>query len=154
MSCCSGIPRPVRHPWGRVFGMTSNEESEAAARPRRRLGTLWRWVVLVLWLGLAVVMSPLAGKLTGAEKNDLASALPPAADSTREVRASSGFADGDRTTAVIVYARESGLTAADRAQVDSSRRELGRLAGSAVPAAAASADGKALLLTASLPSDA
>ncbi|HEX9041670.1 MAG TPA: hypothetical protein VF838_11670 [Trebonia sp.] len=42
-----------------------------------------KWVVLAFWLVVVVAAGPLAGKLTGAEKNNAQSWLPAKAESTR-----------------------------------------------------------------------
>ena len=41
-------------------------------------GRRGKWVVLALWIVILAVAGPLAGKLTGAEKNDAQSWLPAA----------------------------------------------------------------------------
>ena len=46
-------------------------------------GRRTKWLVVLFWLILVVVTGPLAGKLTGAEKNDSSAWLPPAAESTQ-----------------------------------------------------------------------
>ena len=46
-------------------------------------GRRTKWLVLVFWLVLVAVLGPLSGKLTGAEKNDASSWLPPRAESTQ-----------------------------------------------------------------------
>ena len=46
-------------------------------------GRRTKWLVLVFWLVLVAVLGPLSGKLTGAEKNDASSWLPPKAESTQ-----------------------------------------------------------------------
>ncbi|MEU6803048.1 MMPL family transporter [Streptomyces neyagawaensis] len=85
-----------------------------------------KWVVLVLWLILLFVVAPLASKLTDAQDNDAASWLPGSAESTQVLQASEEFRP-EQIPAVVVYARESGLTAEDRAQIEEDARELKRL---------------------------
>src|SRR5437762_12965352 len=46
-------------------------------------GRRTKWLVLVFWLVVVALAGPLSGKLTGAEKNDAQSWLPPAAESTQ-----------------------------------------------------------------------
>ena len=90
------------------------------ARVGRKLLTLivgrrGKFVVLLVWCALAVMAGPLAGLLSGAEKNDAKSWLPASAESTRALFRQDLFSSPNEIPAVIVYERASGLTAADRA---------------------------------------
>jgi putative drug exporter of the RND superfamily len=82
-------------------------------------GRRGKWVVLVLWIVILAVAGSLAGKLTGAEKNDAQSWLPPQAQSTKVLALQSRFQSPNVYSAVVVYDRPSGLTAADRAKAAS-----------------------------------
>jgi RND superfamily putative drug exporter len=73
--------------------------------------------VLVLWLVVLVFAAPLAGKLTDAQDNDAASWLPGSAESTQVLESSKDFRP-EIITAVVVYARDSGLTPADLSRID------------------------------------
>jgi putative drug exporter of the RND superfamily len=87
-------------------------------------GRATKWMALALWLVLAAVLSPLASKLTSAEKNDATSWLPRSAEATQALhRAQREFPGSDRLLAVVVYARDDPgtLTAADRAAVAADR---------------------------------
>jgi RND superfamily putative drug exporter len=75
-----------------------------------------KWAVLVFWLVVVAVAGPLSGKLTGAEKNDSSAWLPARAESTKVLDLQSRFESPNITTGVVVYARPSGLTSADRAK--------------------------------------
>jgi RND superfamily putative drug exporter len=79
-------------------------------------GRVSKWVVLVLWLVLLAVAGPLAGKLTGAEKNDATAWLPGSAESTKVVRLEKKFMP-ETAPAVVVWTRPGGLTAADQADI-------------------------------------
>ena len=81
------------------------------------VGRRTKWLVLVFWLVLVAAAGPLAGKLTGAEKNDAKSWLPGKAESTKVLDEQSAFQSPNTAQAVVVYERPSGLTAADRAKV-------------------------------------
>ncbi|MDX2603527.1 MMPL family transporter [Streptomyces caniscabiei] len=85
-----------------------------------------KWVVLGLWLVLLFVVAPFATKLTDAQDNDAASWLPGSAESTQVLEISEGFRP-EQIPAVVVYARESGLTAEDRATIEADVRELRQL---------------------------
>ena len=82
-------------------------------------GRRGKWVVLVLWIVILAVAGSLAGKLTGAEKNDTQSWLPQQAQSTKVLALQSRFQSPNVYSAVVVYDRPSGLTAADRAKAAS-----------------------------------
>ncbi|MGR8011674.1 MMPL family transporter [Streptomyces hypolithicus] len=75
-----------------------------------------KWVVLVLWLVVIVLAFPLAAKLTDAQDNDAASWLPGNAESTQVLQEAEEFRP-EVIPAVVIYARESGLTPADRERI-------------------------------------
>lgn len=86
--------------------------------------------------------------------NDTLGALPGGAEAAEAVaRAAAAFDGSDRLVAVAVYARESGITEADRAAVEAHREALARYAEGEVPPAVASTDGEALLLSFPLAGD-
>lgn len=85
-----------------------------------------KWVVLVLWLVTLFLTAPFATKLTDAQDNDAASWLPGSAESTQVLEISEGFRP-EQIPAVVVYARESGLTAEDRTRIEEDVRELKQL---------------------------
>ncbi|MFI8534663.1 MMPL family transporter [Streptomyces aquilus] len=82
-----------------------------------------KWVVLVLWLVLLFLTAPLASKLTDAQDNDAASWLPGSAESTQVLQISENFRP-EQIPAVVIYARESGLTAQDKAQITEDARQI------------------------------
>jgi RND superfamily putative drug exporter len=86
-------------------------------------GRRTKWAVLIFWLIVVAVAGPLAGKLTGAEKNDSSAWLPARAESTKVLDLYSRFQSPNIFTGVVVYDRPSGLTSADRAKAmtDASR---------------------------------
>ncbi|MBV9383209.1 MAG: MMPL family transporter, partial [Streptosporangiaceae bacterium] len=85
-----------------------------------------KWLVLVFWLIVVAAAGPLSGKLTGAEKNDSQSWLPPRAESTQVLVLRSQFVSPNTYPAVVVYDRPGGLTAADKAKAaDDARRFAG-----------------------------
>jgi RND superfamily putative drug exporter len=92
-----------------------------AARPRAK------WAVFAAWLlGILVVAGPaqLPAKFSDAEKNDSTSFLPGDAESTKALQLSEELQGGELAPAVVVYRRESGLTAADRRRIVA---DVGRL---------------------------
>ncbi|MGC9541009.1 MMPL family transporter [Streptomyces sp. UG1] len=75
-----------------------------------------KWVVLALWLLVLLVTAPLAQKLTDAQDNDAASWLPGSAESTQVLEISENFRP-EQIPAIVIYARDGGLTAQDRAAI-------------------------------------
>ncbi|MEU5658725.1 MMPL family transporter [Streptomyces sp. NPDC047737] len=86
-------------------------------------GRRTKWLVVVLWLVVLFLAAPLAGKLMGAQDNDAASWLPSSAESTQVWEESKEFRP-EIITAIVVYAREGGLTAADRGRIAEDERQL------------------------------
>ncbi|PZS03996.1 MAG: hypothetical protein DLM56_07805, partial [Pseudonocardiales bacterium] len=115
-------------------------------------GRRTKWLFLLLWIGLMVVVSPLAGKLGDAENNDASSWLPHSAESTKVMNLTDEFPGAGNELAAVVYARTGPLAAADRAAAQRDRVAFARYdVRHAVPAALASKDGRALLLQVQLP---
>jgi RND superfamily putative drug exporter len=85
--------------------------------------------VLLFWLLAAALSGPLAGKLTGAQKNDSRSWLPASAESTAVLDVQQSFQSPDAYAAVIVYHRDGGLTAPDRAKAAADVPRLAALRG-------------------------
>ncbi|WP_240929365.1 MMPL family transporter [Streptomyces coryli] len=73
--------------------------------------------MLVLWVGVLFALGPLAQKLTDAQDNQTVNWLPKEAESTQVLRESEEFRPEQMPT-VIVYAREAGLTDADRSRIE------------------------------------
>ena len=92
-------------------------------------GRRGKWVVVVLWIVILAVGGSLAGKLTGAEKNDAKQWLPAQAQSTKVLALESRFQSPNVYPAVVVYDRSSGLTAADRAKAVADARKFTTIAG-------------------------
>ena len=97
------------------------------------VGRRTKYLVLLIWIIAVGVLGPLAGKLSGAEKNDASSWLPGKAESTHALNKLDAFRSPNTVEAVIVYERTSGLTAADKAKVASDTQKytsLGHVDGS------------------------
>ncbi|HEX5204994.1 MAG TPA: MMPL family transporter [Actinoplanes sp.] len=75
-----------------------------------------KWIVLALWVVVLALAAPLAGKLTGVEKNDNSAWLPGGAESTAVMDLQKQFQPDDIVPAIIVYERTSGITPADQAK--------------------------------------
>jgi len=89
-------------------------------------GRRTKWLVVGLWLVLLVFLAPLAGKLTGAQDNDAQSWLPGSAESTQVLDLSEDFRP-ETIPAVVIYAREGGLTAQDRQRIAEDTDQIRRL---------------------------
>jgi RND superfamily putative drug exporter len=82
-------------------------------------GRISKWITLGAWLIIATVVFPLASKLTSATDNNSSSFLPHSAEATAALnRAEHYFPTSSDLVAVVVYARDSGLTPADTAKVN------------------------------------
>ncbi|GIJ48300.1 membrane protein [Virgisporangium aliadipatigenens] len=113
-----------------------------------RRGRLVAWLALVLWTVAAIALLPLAGRDAEAVSTDAAAALPRDAETTRAVeRIRAAFPGADAPVAVVVYTRDTGLTAEDRAAVEADRAAFGAAAGAAVE----SDDGRAVLVAVPVP---
>jgi putative drug exporter of the RND superfamily len=83
-------------------------------------GRRTKWVVFTLWfLAIFIAAGPaeLPAKFEDAESNEATSYLPGSAESTAALDATESLQNGELAPAVIVYRRESGLTAADRSTI-------------------------------------
>ncbi|NLT07183.1 MAG: MMPL family transporter [Solirubrobacterales bacterium] len=79
-----------------------------------------KWVVFAVWvIGIVVATGPLnlPAKFSDAEENESTSFLPGDAESTKALQATEELQGGELASAVIVFRRESGLTAEDRARI-------------------------------------
>ena len=106
-----------------------------------------KWIVFALWfVGVFVAAGPanLPGKFEDAESNEATSYLPGSAESTGALKATESLQNGEIAPAVIVYRRESGLTAADQRTIaeDVEKMTAKRFPGVVPDGATAAAGGK------------
>jgi putative drug exporter of the RND superfamily len=76
-----------------------------------------KWIVFAIWFVVIFVAAGpanLPAKFEDAENNEATSYLPESAESTKALKATESLQNGELAPAVIIYRRESGLTAADR----------------------------------------
>ncbi|HEU4737009.1 MAG TPA: hypothetical protein VFS48_08305, partial [Solirubrobacterales bacterium] len=91
-----------------------------------------KWVVFAAWF-LAIFIASAAdlpGKFEDAESNEATSYLPGDAESTAALSATESLQKGELAPAVIVYRRDSGLTAADFKTIEA---DVGKMAGKRFP---------------------
>src|SRR6476646_2263380 len=80
-----------------------------------------KWIVFAIWFAVifaAAGPANLPGKFEDAESNEATSYLPGDAESTKALDATESLQGGEIAPTVIIYRRESGLTAADRRTIE------------------------------------
>ncbi|CAM5318947.1 membrane protein [Streptomyces spiroverticillatus] len=73
------------------------------------------WAVLALWAIVLAVALPFAGRLGDVQRNNAVDYLPASADSTQVEKLRELLPGGESTDVVLVYHRDGGLTAPDKA---------------------------------------
>ncbi len=86
-------------------------------------GSRTTYVALIVLVGIVLLAGPLAGKVADVEENGPTSVLPRGAESTLVEEQLPGFATDGVQPAVVVWERDGGLTADDRAALDDVRRD-------------------------------
>ncbi|KRF35315.1 MMPL family transporter [Nocardioides sp. Soil805] len=81
-------------------------------------GRVTKWIVLVVWLLVAVGAAGFAAKLADVQNNEASSWLPESAESTRAFEKLEPFQDPNAIPTVVVYERDGGLTEADLAAIE------------------------------------
>ncbi|AYG83031.1 Acyltrehalose exporter MmpL10 [Streptomyces hundungensis] len=99
-----------------IAGAKDTAAAEATAKsstgPRRWVVA---WGVLALWVIVLAVAGAFAGRLGDVQRDQTADYLPAGADSTQVAALQEKLPGGEITALVLVYHRDGGLTAADRA---------------------------------------
>jgi putative drug exporter of the RND superfamily len=90
-------------------------------------GRRTKYLVVAFWLIVVAVTGGLAGKLQGAEKNDASAYLPASAESTQELNEQAIFQSKNYNPALVVYVRDSGVTASDLAKANADARYFASL---------------------------
>jgi RND superfamily putative drug exporter len=83
-----------------------------------------KFVVLGVWLLALVALGPLIGTFESKQRNEPSSFLPADAESVRALELSDQFPSAEGVAAIAVFAREGGLTPADRQAIADVREEL------------------------------
>lgn len=111
-----------------------------------------RWAIVVVWVALIALTTPLAARLTDVQENGSLAFLPDSADSARVAELQDRFQDDDTLTAVLVYTREGGLTPDDLAAIEDQRQQIAqRLPADPVGPVVPSDDGLTALVTVTIP---
>ena len=95
-----------------------------------------KYLVVAFWVLVVAALGGLAGKLQGAEKNDASAYLPSSAESTQELNEQNLFQSKNLNPALVVYVRDSGVTAADLQKAKADARyfaSLGAVNGRVAP---------------------
>ncbi|WP_460065467.1 MMPL family transporter [Streptomyces sp. YKOK-I1] len=104
------------------------------------------WGVLGLWVVVLAFVSPFAARLAEVQHDRITDYLPASADSTKVAKIQERLPGGEATELVLVYHRDGGLTAADRA---TAAGQVARVAGehalTAEPQGVPSEDGTTLM---------
>ncbi|MER8007291.1 MMPL family transporter [Streptomyces sp. NPDC094149] len=104
------------------------------------------WLVLGLWIAVLALTSPFASRLADVQHDRAVDYLPANADSTQVAKIQDRLPGGEATEMVVVYHRDSGLTAADKA---TAAEQIERIAGAhqltAQPRGVPSKDGTTLM---------
>ena len=77
-----------------------------------------------MWLVILFAVGPLSGKFEGAQQNDPADYLPGDAEAVAALEKVKELEAGNIADAVAVFRRDSGLTAADRAEIEKDRAAI------------------------------
>ncbi|GAA3386513.1 MMPL family transporter [Cryptosporangium minutisporangium] len=104
-----------------------------------------KWFVVLFWVVVLIGAGPFAGKVTEVEDNSATSFLPREAQSTRVAELLPRFQQDDLLPAVVVYARDGGLTPADRTAITADRSALAALGAGDIEGPIPSDDDAALM---------
>jgi RND superfamily putative drug exporter len=83
-----------------------------------------KFAVVAVWLLVLFLIGPLAGKFEDAQENDPADYLPASAESVKTLERLDGFPSDDQAEAIVVFHRDGGLTARDRAAMAQVREAI------------------------------
>jgi len=89
-----------------------------------------KWIVVAVWLILLMISgaSGLQSKFESGQKNESTSFLPESTESTKQLVAQKKVVGDETVAAVVVFHRDGGLTAADKAKIAQDREKLEGLA--------------------------
>ncbi|MEU0397446.1 MMPL family transporter [Streptomyces sp. NPDC006208] len=129
------------------MGAVPTEKAPPSAQPTARRRAV-PWAIVLLWLAVVALAGPYAGKLGDVQRDNIVDYLPAGADSTQVARIQQALPGGESTDLVVVYHRDGGLTATDRATAGRQIADIAaahRLTGERPPAAIPAKDGATLM---------
>ncbi len=116
--------------------MTVNNPSPAPTRPENRLPGTPAWlriliplVLAAVWLAVAALGGSSFGKISQVSTNDQAQFLPASSEATQVQDLQVEFRDSDLVPAVLVFARDGGLTDADTQLIEQQLEHIGTIPG-------------------------
>ncbi|SHM96096.1 MMPL family transporter [Cryptosporangium aurantiacum] len=121
------------------------DDASAGGTDRKSRLRIGKWFVVLFWVVVLIGAGPFAGKVSEVEDNSVTSFLPREAQSTRVAELLPRFQQDDLLPAVVVYARDGGLTAADRTAITADRSALEALGTGGIEGPIPSDDGAALM---------
>ena len=92
-------------------------------------GRVTKWLVLVAWIVMFVVLGSLSSKLIDVQNNEASSWLPGSAESTKVLDEISETVDPNDIPTLVVYQRDGGLTDDDLAAIEEQGQELAGVEG-------------------------
>lgn len=92
-------------------------------------GRVTKWIVLVVWVGIAVFGATFGSKLAEVQNNEASSWLPASAESAQALEKLSGFSDPNDIPTTVVYRRDGGLTEADYTAIADQAAEIAAIEG-------------------------
>jgi RND superfamily putative drug exporter len=90
-------------------------------------GRWTKWAFVAFWVVVIGLAGPLAGKLSGVEKNDAKSWLPGGAESVRVLDVQSSVTSPNTLPAVLVYEKKTAFTPADLTKLNDDKRAFAAL---------------------------
>ena len=109
--------------------MPPEDQSAETHGPASRRRWILPALLVLVWLAVGGPLGSFQGQLAGVAENDNASFLPATAESTRVNEIQPRFAEAAIIPAIIVYERESGITANDVAAAEDDLARIGELDG-------------------------
>ena len=116
--------------------MSKLETHPASVAPRRRPGRVPRWLrivipvaLIVVWFAVAGIGGSAFGQINQVATNDQIQQLPASAEATTAQRLQEDFRDANVVPAVLVFQRDSGLTAPDLRFIDDQLASFATLEG-------------------------
>src|SRR5829696_3514172 len=85
--------------------------------PRRAGRWIWPAVTVAVWLLVGASTGPLQSKAAEVQQNDNSGFLPSSAESTEVLELNKKFVSTEASPAIVVYARDGGLSEEDKAKI-------------------------------------